>query len=267
MLDNHSGEDFLFMHHLMISEVNTLLEQLGEKALDRWSAIPAPGSSEFPVPPAWEYKDPSATAKEQEQMTRRLLTVKSDEYYYSTMAVWESFYTNPSNLRRLTLGALGNLVEMTIHNNLHMRWASEPVGYMPSPNFENTKDIDPTWDDKANDYLGDTYSSHVNNVFWYLHGWVDDCIERWREANGLDTIQWVGTWAGKLEQGWHPGDPVALTLRVRANALAGSGMEHLMPDHGHHGSNDDIAEMEEIVRALGSCRVIRNFYDVLVRGL
>jgi len=31
--------------------------------------------------------------------------------------------------------------------------------------------------------LGDFYSSHVNPVFWRLHGWVDDRIEDWFAAH------------------------------------------------------------------------------------
>ena len=32
------------------------------------------------------------------------------------------------------------------------------------------------------DYLGETFSSHVNPIFWRLHGWVDDRIEDWFKA-------------------------------------------------------------------------------------
>lgn len=261
ILDNFSGEDFLYMHRQMISEVNDLLARIADPNYQRitpWVSIPDVSDSIFPVPPAWEYLDPSMPPEQQQRMTTRLRMLKGDQFLNDTMKTWEIFYTDRINLQLLSLGALGNMLEMTIHNNLHMRWASEPLGYMPSPNLDDTRDIDPKWDDPSYDYLGDTYSSHVNPHFWYLRGWVDACIDRWQEANNLPSIQWTGTWAGKLEDGWD-GKPAFLGLKKT--------FETIQPMHGHghdHGHDDaDIKDMEEIVRALGSCKVIRNFYDEL----
>jgi len=68
-------------------------------------------------------------------------------------------------------------------------------------------DIDPTggetigkeWDDPRYNFLGDTYSSHVNPIFWKLHGWIDDRIENWKVANGVAGDEfWKGTWVGKM---------------------------------------------------------------------
>lgn len=281
ILDNNSGEDFLFMHRQMISEVNQVLAQLGEPPLQPWSGIPAPGQApEFAVPPAWTYADPRNSDSRNASMTERLKRVKSDDYYSNPLGIWEAFYTTPSNLASLSLGALGNMLEMTIHNNLHMRWASEPIGYMPSPNLEDTANIDSKWDDPKHDFLGNFYSSHVNPVFWYLHGWVDHCIDLWAEANKVEDIQWKGTWQGKLEDGWTPDQPKMFTRSIRLEAMT----QHKLPasffglspgmelgdtgghgGHGGHGDNDigEMEEMEEIVRMLGSCKVIRNFYDIL----
>lgn len=260
ILDNHSGEDFLYMHRQMIKEVNELLAQLGEPPLPFWDTIPRPGeNSDFNVPSAWTYNDPSESAENNAVMSASLQRVKSDAYFHGPIAIWEAFYTSPSNLVQLSLGALGNLLEMTIHNNLHMRWASEPVGYMPSPNFDDTRNIDPRWDAVSYDYLGDTYSSHVNPIFWYVHGWVDSCIDRWATANGVSEIAWVGTWTGKLEDGWTHGDPEALTASVRRQTIGEHG-----PAHGGHAQDDeDVRDMEAIVSQLGSCHVVRNFYDIL----
>lgn len=154
ILDNYSGEDFLYMHRQMIKEVNELLAQMGEPPISRWGKIPKPGeNSDFLPPPAWNYADPSQDDATNAVMTSRLQNVKSDEYFKHTLSIWEEFYSNTLNLRRISLGAYGNLLEMTIHNNLHMRWASEPVGYMPSPNFDDTRIIDPRWDRYDYDYL------------------------------------------------------------------------------------------------------------------
>ncbi|RXT19610.1 hypothetical protein B5P46_25210 [Rhizobium leguminosarum] len=260
ILDNHSGEDFLYMHRQMIKEVNELLAQLGEPQLAAWPSIPRPADHpDFAVPPAWTYSDPSENDATNTAMAARLQRVKSDGYFDNPIAIWEAFFTRPSNLAQLSLGALGNMLEMTIHNNLHMRWAREPIGYMPSPNFDDTRAIDSKWDAADYDYLGDTYSSHVNPIFWSLHGWVDSCIDRWAAANRISDVAWVGTWTGKLEDGWTHGAPEAITTAVRRQAMGAHGHAH-----GEHGQDDtDLRDMEAIVQKLGSCRVIRNFYDLL----
>jgi hypothetical protein len=271
-LDNFAGEDFLYMHRQMIREINDMLTQMGEPTLVAWDHVPAPGENpDFDLPPAWTYADPQASSEDNQRMSNRLKLVKSDQYFKDIMAVWQSFYTTPTNLARLSLGAFGNLLEMTIHNNMHMRWAKEPVGYMPSPNFDNTKRIDPKWDKSDYDYLGDTYSSHVNTIFWYLHGWVDGCIDLWARVNQVRNIQWTGTWIGKLEDGWTHGQPEVLTKAIRMEAfkLQGVPLQVLGMEggdhggHGGHGDDQDLKDMEEIVRRMGACKVLRNFYDVL----
>lgn len=196
LLDNHSGEDFLFMHRDMIRMTDMALAQQGEPPISRWSRIPEPGDSNFPVPPAWEYSDPEQTTEQNEGTTQFLISVKSDQYFFETMRVREAFLTNPSNLQRLSLGALGNIAEMTIHNMLHMRWCSDPGGYRPGVNIADPTSGDPKWDEISYDYLGDTYSSHVNPHFWYLHGWIDDLIDAWATAHDISDITWIGTWLG-----------------------------------------------------------------------
>src|SRR5262249_54090049 len=52
-----------------------------------------------------------------------------------------------------------------------------------APAMRDPFDFDSKWDDPKNDYLGDFYSSHVNPLFWRLHGWVDDRIEDWFNAH------------------------------------------------------------------------------------
>ena len=54
-------------------------------------------------------------------------------------------------------------------------------------------------DSPAYNWLGDTYSSHVNSLFWKIHGWVDDRIEDWKTANNVQgAIHWTGTWTGPM---------------------------------------------------------------------
>lgn len=196
LLDNFSGEDFLFMHRDMIAMTDHHLHLAGEPPISRWSTIPLPGDSDFPVPPAWDYADPNDSPQSNAATTRFLRFIKSDQYFETTMSLQEKFLTSPTTLRALSLGAIGNLAEMTIHNAMHMRWSSEPVGYRPGVNLADPAGGDPRFDALDYDYLGDTYSSHVNPHFWYLHGWIDDLIERWAAANQVPNITWTGTWTG-----------------------------------------------------------------------
>jgi hypothetical protein len=114
-----------------------------------------------------------------------------------------------ARLRKLTLGQLGSLLEFTVHNSLHNRSASEPIGYRPD-GANPGESVDPKWDSPDYDYLGDTYSSHVNPVFWFLHGWVDTSIDRWFYANRVKASEYrrTGRWIGKLEAGVNPGRPL-----------------------------------------------------------
>ena len=71
ILDNFSGEDFLYMHHRMILTVNDILSKgnyaYGKK-VKGWIDIPGPNDPDFPVPP-YNGND------------RRTISVKSDDYY------------------------------------------------------------------------------------------------------------------------------------------------------------------------------------------
>jgi hypothetical protein len=200
--DNDSGEDFLFMHRQMIAHVNATLAQVGDLGYPRvegWRRVPPPGDADYPVPDF-----PGSGLEE----------VKSPEYFEQYIAPWERRYADPDHLRSVTLGQLGCDIEFNIHNDMHMRWAApSPVGYRPPTAV--TGEIDGQWDAPAYDYLGDTYSSHVNPVFWKLHGWVDDRIEDWKRANGVaGDIDWRGAWVGPATHPHHE------TPHARAGARA-----------------------------------------------
>ena len=187
ILDNYSGEDFLFMHREMIKNVNAILAQVQDPQypkVEGWEIIPRPGDLEYPVPPAW---------------VDGVREVKSDQYFENVFIPWEQQYTKPDYLSRVTLGQLGAELEFSIHNAMHMRWASQPSGTRPRANPTKPELIDRRWDDPSYNYLGDTYSSHVNPIFWKLHGWIDNRIEGWKSANGITgDIQWSGTWVGHM---------------------------------------------------------------------
>lgn len=187
IIDNYSGEDFLFMHREMISNINEILTQIHDPQypkVEGWETVPRPGDLDYPVPPAW---------------IDSVREVKSDQYFENVFIPWEQQYTNPIYLSEITLGRLGAELEFSIHNAMHMRWASQPSEVRPRADPTKPELIDTRWDSPSYDYLGDTYSSHVNSIFWKLHGWIDNRIEDWKIAHGITgDIQWTGTWVGHM---------------------------------------------------------------------
>ncbi len=189
ILTNNSGEDFLYMHRQMIHFVNSILSQASDPNYPQvvgWHPIPPPGDPDFPVPPAWD------ASVEQ---------VKSDDFYTNRLHNWELAFTNATVLAGMTLAELGSRIEFTIHNSMHMRWAAQPRMIRPgvSDPTQSGTTIPTDFDDPSYDYLGDIYASHVNPIFWKLHGWVDARIEDWKAANGVTgEPSWVGTWVGNM---------------------------------------------------------------------
>ena len=188
------------MHRQMIADVNAILTRVGDPnylQVQGWLVPPPPDDPSYPVPPAWF--DPGNQAQVPFSNLER---IKSDVFYEKRFRFWQDAFTDPVFLRSVTLGQLGVVIEMTIHNTMHMRWAAALGSARPDP-LQATGDVDPTkgemidlkWDDPRYDFLGDTYSSHVNPIFWKLHGWIDDRVTRWKLANGVfgDNF-WKGTW-------------------------------------------------------------------------
>lgn len=190
--DNYSGEDFLFMHREMIKNVNETLKQIQDpnyQKIEGWLHLPPPGDLDYPVSPPLE-------------------GVKSNESFTNYFLPLERRFTDPNYLARVDLSRLGAEIEFSIHNSIHMRWATVPdMGIRADEGDDplHPELISTTWDDPAYDYLGDTYSSHVNPIFWKLHGWIDDRINDWKKANGIaGEIQWKGTWVGNTHGHEHP---------------------------------------------------------------
>ncbi|WP_157744584.1 Tat pathway signal protein [Micromonospora viridifaciens] len=192
--DNAAGEDFLFMHRQMIGEVNKILAELGDPRNPRvqgWQSIPTPSDAEYPVPAPFVTGDAGldnaiASAKTEEAFTR--------------IRQWEDQFTDTAVLRRMTLGQLGAAIEFTIHNRMHLRWAARQPEYRVSTDPFN---VNPKWDKPSYDFLADFYSSHVNPIFWKLHGWVDARIDDWMEANQHNgPVPWTVTpWVGPMTSG------------------------------------------------------------------
>lgn len=222
-LRSAAGEDFLYMHRQMIADVNAVLATVGDpnyKRIEGWAVVPPPGDPDYPVPPAW-----FNPVIQPFLPLRTLRRIKSDVYYYKRFVYWQRLFTDPSFLRRVTLGELGVLIELTIHNIMHLRWGAPPGSSFPSPEFPTQEEmIPPEWDDPRYDFLVETYSSHVNPVFWKLHGWIDDRVEDWKLANGVfGNDFWKGTWVGKMP-GHEEAQPMGVHLALEQPQTA---IQHL----------------------------------------
>jgi hypothetical protein len=264
LFGNGSGVDFLFMHRQMVIAVNEGLKRAGQPPITPWSTVPSPGPvnlepdyssaapsaavagnpSGFSVPPPW-------CTTVDEGLNRRLQALKSDDYYWSRMRWWDRQYKDPAYLSTLNLGELGTLIEWTIHNDMHMRWASMP--HDPStnesiPDGRQDWDINKRWDVPIYDHLGEQYSSHVNPVFWRLHGWVDQRIEDWFGAHDaahpgevkrtevMGTPWFSGKWVD-VDMPW-PGPMQMSPSKVSS------------PSDPRDGMADEVTKMETIIHLI-----------------
>jgi hypothetical protein len=197
ILTNDSGEDFFYMHRQMIEEVNRVLARINDPQYSRvlgWAEFPTPGNADYGVPPAY----PIGNVDDNAWLTR----IKSDEYFTQTFLPAAEKLRNPDYVKSISLGELGARVEFSVHNWAHMRWSSKPEAFRPNPKAANPIGVDEKWDNPSYDWLGDFYSSHVNPLFWKLHGWVDDCVSVWQEAHGIKgPYEWKGKWTGKVPTG------------------------------------------------------------------
>jgi hypothetical protein len=206
-LTNGAGEDFLFMHRKMIKMIREEYDSQGVPYIESWKTLPQSDAQQFfydeqddpkhqekkiyqlnvlesgnMIPPA--YMIPSDNEEADLEDLKFLKFLKSQDYFNNVMMRLERIFKNKTFLASLSLGALGNLLEFEIHNQMHVRWSSisrDPKSGEPAD--RKLFDFDDKWDDPKYDSLGDFYSSHVNPLFWRLHGWIDDRIEEWFNAH------------------------------------------------------------------------------------
>ncbi|WP_223788948.1 hypothetical protein [Marinicella meishanensis] len=192
-----AGIDFLFMHQRMIEMTNSWANEgrhhyhhhIKEDVVIPWVNIP------------WDHNDPVwpmpeidlASNPDLQNIFRNSKDQNVTNYYKNRV---ENEFSNREWLRNITLDALGTELERSIHGWMHMHWSSEP------PDNTNTLDVD-------NDWLGSPFSSHVNSHFWKLHGWIDNRIVAWGDANGVEPAL-SGGWDGPLDSvtgEMHSADP------------------------------------------------------------
>jgi hypothetical protein len=236
------------MHRQMIKTVNDMLDKQKQPRLSGWVNIPGPtASGDDAVPPFWEMPVVDDNSR---QLSVFLPVVKSSEFYYARMLWWDRQFKDPTYLRQLTLGELGSLIEWSVHNYMHIRWSSSPWSpysqTVLSAQGRPDADIGPAWDDSRYDWLDDTYSSHVNPIFWKLHGWVDDRVTDWANAHRgevsarkLGGVEWFepGKWV-QVAEPWIGGFAMDIG-------------EHAMPvsdgSAGQSAPDPRIVDMEKII--------------------
>lgn len=271
-LTNGAGEDFLYMHRRMIRMVHDVYDAAGKPRLRGWVQLPPVNAPQFaykevpdpvdsalkshvPDPENSGVMVPTPTAAFLEQVRDPQGNInpffrfnKTARGFANLMRSLTASLRNPRVLSQLTLGAHGNLIEFTVHNWMHMRWATALPRHAQSgrPLQRGDYDIDKMWDVAENDYLGDFHSSHVNPVFWKLHGWVDDCIGAWQAAHDAA----------------HPGQVVQRDVRgipwyepgpwvLKADPFDWPGAEHSHGHGGHAGHGDtEQRTLEQVVAIL-----------------
>lgn len=264
-LTNGAGEDFLYMHRRMIGMVDEVYAAAGKPRIRGWVQLPPADAPQFaykavpdPANPALRIHvyDPDNSGVMVPPPTAAFLDqVRDPQGNISPFFRFNKTARGLANLMRnlaanlrsarvlsqLTLGAYGNLIEFTVHNWMHMRWAAALPRDSQSgkPLLRGDYDVDERWDAAGNDYLGDFHSSHVNPVFWRLHGWVDDCIGAWQAAHDAA----------------HPGEVVPCIVRgipwyapgpwvLKADPFDWPGAEH-SHGHGGHGGHGGHADAEQ----------------------
>lgn len=194
IIGNGSGEDYLYFHCELLSFANHLLSGVGDAGYPRvegWVSIPRPDDPDYPVPPPW-YVPEGLTVS-----NAFIVRSKTDDFFERRFLSWERACNDPAFLRKVSLDEFGTLIESTLHDGLRSRWGSAPGAWRPDPPVAG-EPIGTGWDDPRYDYLRDTYSMHVNPVYWKFYGWVQDRVEDWKLVNGVFGRDfWKSTWLGK----------------------------------------------------------------------
>jgi hypothetical protein len=270
ILDNGAGEDFLFMHRWMIKMVRDDHAGHGLPPPAAWKSLPSPRVAQTVYSPVTnsagvvEFKKDIAASGNMVPLTADW--VKTQEYFNTIMRQWERNFTNVGTLSSLSLGALGNLLEFTIHNAMHNRWFTpardpdtgelivDPVSGEPSE--RPTFDFSDKWSSPKYDYLGEFYSSHVNPVFWRLHGWVDDRIDDWFRAQEASSPGRIRRRQLHGAEWFEVNKPFVMVAEPFVGvSLEGHGGHH-DHDHGHdhngHHGDPQAAEIETMLKVMAA---------------
>lgn len=193
------GEDFLYMHHQMVMILQDTFAKSGVACIKGWQDLK--DAESFPPVGASETGPKSVSG------------------FKYLQAMDEMYFQNEDWLRTVSLSEMGFALEISIHNALHVRYGSPlakisvkgMVGNVQVP-LDGVFPSDPKlwpFDDPAYDWMPDPYGSAVNPYFWKVHGYVDNVLQRWLEANKFHVAKvdctgvnkcykWLGTWVGPI---------------------------------------------------------------------
>ncbi|RZA20992.1 MAG: hypothetical protein EOP10_17330 [Proteobacteria bacterium] len=218
-----AGEDFLFMHRQMLNRLSAYLEDRALPMIPAWKTLPKPDDEQYPVGPKgsaelggvksteYFYATQSILEKAYQSRTVDLDALAKDLHAYRMRTKADN--QNPTlaearaeveqlmepipglkyiGLKGLSLSDYGHLLEMTIHDGLHARYAfngaARPADADPLDRSMWTKEWIKAYGDTSYDWLTDTFSSHVHPWFYRIHGWVDNRINDWLAANDYRSI-------------------------------------------------------------------------------
>ncbi|MCX6116675.1 MAG: hypothetical protein NT027_03975 [Proteobacteria bacterium] len=171
-LRNGAGEDFLRMHRDMVLMVRQALVAKGLPCIASWRTTPAltdPLYSSFLA-----YKSGTKT-----KLAFEIMKMLQRRYFH-----------NQKWLASEPLSSVAHTLEFTLHGLFHLRFADETDKFKSRPLFTiaNLETYPKSMAAVENQYLADPFSSHVNPVFWKLHGFVDEVVGHWLAAHGYTSV-------------------------------------------------------------------------------
>ncbi len=176
-----AGEDFFYMHRLMLKMNQVELAAAHLPCIAPWTDLPTSvRDPNWPAPKLWQSAGQEAAAEAELLLLRNRLAKLRD----------------PTNITRASLNDFGLRVEAGLHQSLHEFYRSQP---RCSPE---------ALDQGVCDDLLPPESSLLNKYFPKIHGLVDELLGAWLEAHGMEEIarncegrphcyEWRGTWVGK----------------------------------------------------------------------
>lgn len=249
--ENFSGEDFLYMHKQMVKETNRILAEVNgpyQKVVG-FPQFPAPNDPDYPVPCNYTIPGEGNVG-----FTQLIVGTKTDDFYYNTIVPTEKAVKDPENLRKMNLGQLGSRLEYSVHQWMHLRFSKKTPYDIRVPAWNPVPEIDEKWEDLSYQWLADTFSSQVNPIFWRIHGWVEDRLEDWRVANGLDEIPWEHTWEGgpasTISDLFAVGLKSDLAKQDPSPPVNEDGDNRLLQEEEDHMGMHNVKTMEQVIQLL-----------------
>lgn len=174
------GEDFFYMHRLMIKMVQLELASAGFDCIAPWKEVPSVNDTIWPVP---------------QVLSGHMSYDKAAESVHVFQAQLNSLRQR-TFLSKITLNQLGLKVEPLLHQNLHAFYRSQPECSAEAAAQGFCDDLLPV------------ERSPLNKHFWKIHGLIDNLIGDWLKANQYNEIstdcssrqncyQWKSPWVGK----------------------------------------------------------------------